>query len=68
MRHDFDHEAIILHELVHGLGFGIWNFQNSYMADGTQKQIVELLSCMVCSCSSGLASLCTVHAYGYCTL
>ena len=42
LRQRYDHRAIILHELVHGLGFGIWNFQNSYTADGKRRKIVEL--------------------------
>ena len=36
----YDHRAIVLHELVHGLGFGIWNFQNTFLADGSRKEIV----------------------------
>lgn len=41
-REAYDHQSIILHELVHGLGFGIWNFQNSFTASGEPRQIVEL--------------------------
>ena len=40
-RYNYDHRAIILHELVHGLGFGIWNFQNSYDSTGALRQIVS---------------------------
>eukprot|EP01052_Picozoa_sp_SAG31_P017522 SAG31_NODE_1201_length_9418_cov_3.410881_7_plen_124_part_00 len=40
-RSTFDHRAVVLHELVHGLGFGIWNFQNSFDQNGQRKEIVR---------------------------
>jgi hypothetical protein len=30
-----------MHELVHGLGFGITNFQKAYLPDGSKKHIVS---------------------------
>ena len=43
-RATFDHRAVVLHELVHGLGFGIWNFQNSFDENGAPKEIVRFQS------------------------
>ena len=40
-RYNYDHRAIILHELVHGLGFGIFHFQHSFNSDGSPRQIVK---------------------------
>ena len=42
LRSEYDHRSIILHELVHGLGFGIWNFQNSFLGNGQRRKLVEL--------------------------
>ena len=41
-RSRYDYRSIILHELLHGLGFGITNFRNSFSHDGSKKQIVKL--------------------------
>jgi len=37
----FDYRQVIMHELIHGLGFNIYTFQSVYTKDGKQRHIVD---------------------------